>query len=103
MKKILLSGILILFILTVVSAQEKARRPMTTDDGLDMVRVGNALMSPDGKWVFYSQSKLDWKDKKKRQKATYYMIPSEGGEAFQYIGEAGGSSFQFSPDGKHLS
>ena len=26
---------------------------MTTDDGLDMVRVGNPLMSPDGEWVAF--------------------------------------------------
>ena len=29
-----------------LGAQE--RRAMTTDDGLDMVRVGGALISPDG-------------------------------------------------------
>jgi dipeptidyl aminopeptidase/acylaminoacyl peptidase len=77
------------------------KRPMTSDDALNMVRVGGALISPDGKWVFYSRSELEW-DKNKR-KTTYYMIPSEGGKAFQYIGEAGGSSFQFSPDGRYLS
>ena len=31
------------------------------------------------------------------------MIPASGGKAVQYIGDAGGSSFQFSPDGKYLS
>ena len=38
----------------------QTRRAMTTDDGLDMVRVGGALMSPDGSWVLYSRSELDW-------------------------------------------
>lgn len=74
---------------------------MTTDDGLDMVRVSNAVMSPDGQWVLYQQAKLDWKENKYEN--TYYMIPSDGGTAFQYIGEDGGSGFQFSPDGRYLS
>ena len=33
---------------------------MTTDDALDMVQVGGALISPDGSWVLFSKSELDW-------------------------------------------
>jgi len=83
------------------SAQEPDLRPMTTDDGLNMVRVSNPLLSPDGRWVLYQQSQLDWKENKRKN--VYYMAPAGGGEAFQYIGEAGGSDPQFSPDGKYLS
>ncbi len=103
MKKVVCFSLLFLSIITFALAQEKAKRPMTTDDGLNMIRVREALMSPDGQRVFYSQSELDWKDKSKRQKTTYYMVSAAGGEAFQYIGDAGGSSFQFSPDGKYFS
>ena len=74
---------------------------MTTDDGLDMVRVGGALMSPDGEWVLYSQSELDW-DENKRE-STYYMVSTSGGEPFRYIGKDGGSAFQFSPEGQYLA
>jgi dipeptidyl aminopeptidase/acylaminoacyl peptidase len=74
---------------------------MTTDDGLNMVRVSGALMSPDGQWVLYQQSELDWKENKRTNK--YFMVPSNGGEAYQYIGEDGGSAFQFSPDGRYIS
>ena len=83
------------------TTQEHERRTMTTDDGLNMVSVSGALMSPDGEWVFYSRSELNWKENKR--KTTYHMIPAAGGESFQYIGEAGGSAFQFSPDGSYLS
>ena len=41
-----------------LSAQE--RRAMTTDDALNMVQVGGALISPDGSWVLFSKSELDW-------------------------------------------
>ena len=82
-----------------LDAQE--RRAMTTDDGLDMVRVGGALISPDGERIFFSKSELDW-DENKRE-TTYHMIPFEGGESYRFIGEEGGSSFQFSPRGTYLS
>ncbi len=74
---------------------------MTVDDALNMVRLRNVRMSPDGKWVFFSKSELGWGKNKRIMK--HFMIPASGGEAWQYIGEAGGSSFQFSPDGKYLS
>ncbi|MCZ6915371.1 MAG: S9 family peptidase [Gemmatimonadetes bacterium] len=83
------------------AASQTTRRPMTTDDGLDMINVGGALMSPDGEWVFYSESRLDW-DENKRE-STYFMVPAAGGEAFRFIGKEGGSAFQFSPDGLFLS
>jgi dipeptidyl aminopeptidase/acylaminoacyl peptidase len=101
MRKILSTLLAICFVFGILNAEEKQRRAMTVDDALNMVRIGNALISPDGNWVFYSRSELDW-DKNKR-KTKYYLISAQGGEAVQYIGEAGGSAFQFSPDGKFLS
>ena len=98
-KRLISLGILLLFIINGVHGIEK--RPMTVDDGLNMVRVGNAVMSPDGKWVLFSKTELDWI--KNKRKVTYYMIPAEGGEEFQYIGEAGGNSLRFSMDGKYLA
>jgi dipeptidyl aminopeptidase/acylaminoacyl peptidase len=90
-----------LLFLTVTTAFSQERRAMTTDDGLDMVNVGGAIMSPNGEWVFYSRSELNWDENKRESK--YYMIPADGGEAFQFIGKDGGSAFQFSPDGAYLS
>lgn len=101
MKKIILYKILFLFCLSILYAQDADLRPMTVDDAINMVRIGNVQMSPDGKWVFFSKSEPDWKMNKR--KMTYFMIPASGGEAIPYIGDAGGSSFQFSPDGKFLS
>lgn len=76
-------------------------RAMTTDDGLNMVQVGNALMTPNGQSVLYRTSTLEW-DKNKR-KNTYHMIAASGGEAYQYISEEGGSDFRYSPDGTYLT
>lgn len=89
----------VLLVAAPLAAQD--RRPMTTDDGLDMVRVGDALLSPDGAWVFYSLSELDWEENERDE--TYWMVPAAGGEPFPFIGEEGGSSFRFSPQGTYLS
>ena len=82
-------------------AQADDKRPMTVDDRLRFVEIRNILLSPDGDWVFYSKTGLDWE--RNGKKTSYYMVPANGGEAIQYIGDAGGESFQFSPDGKYLS
>ena len=82
-------------------AAPQGPRPMTVDDALDMVSVGGGLMSPDGEWVLFSKRELDWEENE--YKTTWHMIPASGGEAFEYIGEEGGSSFRFSPDGKYLA
>jgi dipeptidyl aminopeptidase/acylaminoacyl peptidase len=85
---------------TSVSAQEG--RPMTTDDALEMVQVGGALMSPDGDWVLFSKSELDW-DENERD-TSWWRVPADGSEdAYRFIGEEGGGSFQFSPDGRWLA
>jgi dipeptidyl aminopeptidase/acylaminoacyl peptidase len=101
MLKTTFAAAVLLSLAVTAAAQDQAPRPMTTDDGLNMVRVSSALMSPDGQWVLYQQSELDWKENKRTNK--YYMVPSQGGEAYQYIGEDGGSAFQFSPDGRYIS
>jgi dipeptidyl aminopeptidase/acylaminoacyl peptidase len=88
-------------VIVIPAAAQDARRPMTVDDAMDMVQVGSPLMSPDGSWVLYSQRKLNWDDNE--YETEYWRVPADGGEAFRYIGEDGGSSFQFSPDGAYLT
>ena len=101
MKKIILIWVLLFFIIGSLYSQNNQLRPMTIDDSLDMVRLGDVRMSPDGKWVFFSKSELDWERNERIKKI--FLISASGGEARPYIGEAGGSAFQFSPDGKYLS
>lgn len=84
-----------------VPAPQQDARAMTVDDLLGMARIGNVLVSPDGARVFYSVSELDWSENKRS--TSYFMVPFEGGEAYAFIGDDGGRSFRFSPDGMHLT
>jgi dipeptidyl aminopeptidase/acylaminoacyl peptidase len=93
--------LLAMLIASPVFAQTAERRPMTTDDGLDMVRVGGAVISPDGSWVLYSRSELDWDENERT--TTWWRADADGGEPYRYIGEDGGGSFSFSPDGGWLA
>lgn len=90
-----------LVVFVVPASAQDERRPMTVDDAMDMVQVGSPLMSPDGEWVLYSRRTLNWDDNE--YETEYWRAPADGGEAFRYIGEDGGSAFQFSPDGVYLT
>ena len=74
---------------------------MTTDDGLDFVRLRTAKLSVDGKSIIYGCSDLNWK--KNKYETKYHHISSDASSDYQYIGEAGASDLQFSPDGKYLA
>jgi dipeptidyl aminopeptidase/acylaminoacyl peptidase len=101
MKRIIVAIIATALTVSSLLALDIVRRPMTVDDAINMIRVENVLMSPDGKRVFFSKSEAAWDENKRQQR--HYMISSDGGEAIQFIGENGGSEFQFSPDGRYLS
>jgi len=74
---------------------------MTTDDGLDMTNLSRAYLSPEGDFIIYGKSELNWKDNKR--KTTYHYVNSQGNSTYQYIGKAGASDIKFSPNGEFLS
>ena len=68
--------LLIAFVLAVpVAGQEQ--RAMSTDDGPDMVQVGGAMISPDGSWVLFSRSELNWEENERE--TTWWRVSVEGG------------------------
>ena len=93
--------ILTTFILTLSINASAQKRAMTTDDYLNMVGIGTSLISPDGESVIFGKRTLNWDENTYETK--YFYIPAEGGETYQYLGEEGGSSITYSPDGKYLS
>ena len=74
---------------------------MTVDDLLDMVRIDDVLMTPDGSRVFYTERHLNWETNKFEK--SLFAVPAEGGEAVPFVHKDGGEEFRISPDGKFLS
>src|SRR5579884_795249 len=54
--RIAIASIFCLCLSTVAAAQ---KRPMTIDDALNIKRVGNAVISPDGKSILYTVQQWD--------------------------------------------
>ncbi|MEM6379535.1 MAG: hypothetical protein AAF705_15120, partial [Bacteroidota bacterium] len=77
------------------------KRAMTTDDGLNMVNLSGAYISPNGENILYSKSELDWAKNKRNTK--YHSVRPDGTDDYQFLGKDGGGSIQFSPDGKYIS
>lgn len=97
MKIYLLLSITFLFSIT-ATAQKRA---MTTDDVINMNRLGSAMISPDGNSVIFGKSELNWDENKRETK--YYFMPADSGRSYQYLGEEGGSDLKYSPDGSYIS
>ena len=100
-EKVMRKLTLLIAIVLAVPVAGQEQRAMTTDDGLDMVRVGDAMISPDGSWVLFSKSELNWEENERE--TTWWRVSAEGGEPYRYIGDDGGGNFQFSPDGSRLA
>ena len=89
-------------VLPVLGASAATPRPITLDDLARIGRVSNPVISPDGKWVLYSVSRMDLKEDKNHTEL--WMVPWSGGEAVQLTSgllQAGHPAF--SPDGKYIS
>ena len=83
----------------VVAAQ--ARRPMTFNDLMQMRRLGDIAVSPDGNWVMYSAVDVDLG--KNTKTSHLWVIPVTGGTARALTDTlAGETRGRFSPDGKQI-
>ncbi|MBS3818408.1 S9 family peptidase [bacterium] len=78
-----------------------ADKPFTVDDAINMVRVSNPQVSPDGDWIVYTKTQLNWK--KNKRESYLWIVSSDGEESYKYTREEGDSSPQWSPDGQYLA
>lgn len=92
---------IIFLALSLLNVNAITKRGLTPDDAIRIVKISDVLIAPDGHNVFYSKSILNW-DKNKYIKS-FFLTSSRGGTPIKFIGDNGGESFQFSPDGKYLS
>ena len=90
----------VLFI-SILHNSNAQKRPMTVDDGLNMVQLRGARIAPAGNKIIYGKSKLNWKDNKRE--TSYHSIASDGSDEYQFLSGKSDSDLRFSPDGKYLS
>ena len=62
---------------TLVQSQSAAPRPMTFLDVQQMRNVGTETLSPDGRWMLYTISTMDWKEAR-RQTDIYIVSTADG-------------------------
>ena len=86
------------------SAQPK--RPMTFEDLMQMKRLGDTAVSPDGKWLAYSVTTVDLAQNTKTAELWLQAIagggPDEPAPMKLAVGQAGDSGLQFAQDGKRI-
>lgn len=82
-------------------AQEQAKHAITFSDLIRMHRVGEAQVSPDGKWVAYTVSTPDLDAN--RNASNIWIVPAGGGESLQLTQSGHDSSPVWSPDGKTIA
>lgn len=104
MKRLISSIAIVLLALTPVAAQkwQKPLKPFTINELLQVRRVSDPQLSPDGRWIAYTISDTD--KAANRRTTQIYLISSEGGDPRQLTSEKQSStSPRWSPDGKRLA
>ena len=87
---------------SVPPASPVAKRPMRSSDIYRLPAVSDPQISPDGKWVSYTLSKID--SIKDSRNADIWMISWDGSQDIQLTNSPDGESrARWSPDGKYLS
>jgi dipeptidyl aminopeptidase/acylaminoacyl peptidase len=88
-----------LTVLPICPAQTK--RPMTFEDMMNMKRLGDTAVSPDGKWLAYSVTTADL-EKNTRTPELWVQAITGGEPAKLSVGQPGDGSIDFAPDGKSV-
>ena len=98
----LISALAALSLAPSCSAQaQPAKRPMTFEDMMNMKRLGETAVSPDGKWLAYSVTTVDLAQNTKT--AELWLQAIAGGEPFKLaVAQPGDSNPEFAPDSKHI-
>src|SRR5438270_2075713 len=93
---------LVFTLLYVVPAFSQAKRPFTFEDMMSLKRVGEPVVSPDGRWVLFSAVDVDLTEN--TRKSHIWIVPlGRGGDARQLTMNASGEDRpRWSPDGKRF-
>ncbi len=85
-----------------LSGIAQSKRPFTFEDMMQLKRVGEPAVSPDGKWVGFAA--VDVNLDENTRKPHLWIVPIAGGEARRLMPTSGSGEdrIRFSPDGKRI-
>jgi dipeptidyl aminopeptidase/acylaminoacyl peptidase len=93
--------VILLAIQSAATAQEAPKHAIAFNDMIQMHRLGEAQVSPDGKWVAYTVSTPDMDAN--RGLSNIWVVPIAGGASLQLTQSGHDSSPVWSPDGKTIA
>src|SRR5690348_13160936 len=83
-------------------ASSQTKRPFTFEDMMQLRRISDPQISPDGKWVVFSAQDVNLNANTKTNHL--WIVPLAGGDAKPLTsGASGEDRGRFSPDGKKVS
>src|SRR5271165_7169888 len=98
----MLRRVFLLLLCCSLSGFAQNKRPFTFEDMMQLKRVGDPIVSPDGKWVGFAA--VDVKLDENTRKTHLWIVSINGGEARRLTPAtgAGEDRIRFSPDGKRI-
>src|ERR1700678_3629589 len=91
---------LVLFTFTFPLAAQ-AKHPFTFEDMMKLKRVGEPVVSPDGKWVIFSVVDVDLEANTKTPHI--WIVPTAGGQEREIIADQDADRPRWAPDGKRFA
>ena len=98
MRRLFLS---ILVLALALPALAQAKHPFTFDDMMKLKRVGEPVVSPDGKWVIFSVVDVDLEANTKTPHI--WIVPTAGGQEREIIADQDADRPRWAPDGKRFA
>jgi dipeptidyl aminopeptidase/acylaminoacyl peptidase len=98
MRRLFLSLLVLAFTLPALA---QAKHPFTFDDMMKLKRLGEPVVSPDGKWVIFSVVDVDLEANTKTPHI--WIVPTAGGQEREIIADQDGDRPRWAPDGKRFA
>jgi len=93
--------VVVILLLCPVSFWAQGKRPFTFEDMMSLKRVGEPMVSPDGKWVLFSAVDVDLAANKKTPHV--WVVPTVGGPAHEIVPDQDADRPRWAPDGKRFA